>query len=67
MARLCGTTFDNMGGRGERTKAPSKLQDLRRRIYVKAKANKTWRFWGLYVATLDACTEAQGFRLEQME
>jgi len=25
------------------------LQDLRRRIYVKAKAEKDWRFWGLYV------------------
>jgi len=25
------------------------LQDLRRRIYVKAKAEKRWRFWGLYV------------------
>jgi RNA-directed DNA polymerase len=25
------------------------LQDLRRRIYIKAKADKSWRFWGLYV------------------
>jgi RNA-directed DNA polymerase len=25
------------------------LQDLRRRIYIKAKAEKSWRFWGLYV------------------
>jgi RNA-directed DNA polymerase len=31
------------------TKSPSSLQDLRRRIYVKAKAEATWRFWGLYV------------------
>jgi RNA-directed DNA polymerase len=30
-------------------KAPISLQDLRRRIYIKAKAEKTWRFWGLYV------------------
>lgn len=25
------------------------LQDLRRKIYAKAKAEKTWRFWGLFV------------------
>ena len=30
-------------------KAPIKLRDLRRRIYVKAKAEPEWRFWGLYV------------------
>jgi len=28
---------------------PISLQDLRRRIYVTAKADKTKRFWGLYV------------------
>ena len=30
-------------------KTPISVQDLRRRIYVKAKAAPTWRFWGLYV------------------
>ena len=30
-------------------KAPITLQDLQRRIYTKAKADPSWRFWGLYV------------------
>jgi RNA-directed DNA polymerase len=38
-----------MGGRGAMTTAPISLQDLQRRLYVKAKAEKDWRFWGLYV------------------
>jgi len=31
------------------TKPLVSLQDLRRRIYAKAKAEVSWRFWGLYV------------------
>ena len=30
-------------------KASINLQDLRRKIYLKAKSDKIWRFWGLYV------------------
>src|SRR6202035_2178097 len=40
----------NIGeGKDEMTKASIDLQDLRRRICVKAKAEPSWRFWGLYV------------------
>ena len=31
------------------TKPSISLQDLRRRIYAKAKADPSWRFWGLFV------------------
>jgi hypothetical protein len=37
----------NMGGKGEMIKTPDDLQDLRRKIYAKAKAEAHWRSWGL--------------------
>src|SRR5919106_1972506 len=38
------------------------LQELRRRIYRKAKAEKTWRFWGLYVHVTRAETLRVAYR-----
>jgi RNA-directed DNA polymerase len=40
---------DPKEGKDELINTSGDLQDLRRRIYVKAKAETSWRFWGLYV------------------
>ena len=45
---VCSFSF-TQEGKDEMTKASINLQDLRRRIYIKAKTETTWRFWGLYV------------------
>jgi len=45
------------------TKAPSSLQDLRRSLYVKAKAEPTWRFWGLYVHICKMETLYEAYRM----
>ncbi len=42
-------TSNNKGGKDGMIKTPMKLQDLRRKIYIKAKADKSWRFWGIHV------------------
>src|SRR5579863_577701 len=52
-----------MGGRGEMIKAPIKLQDLRRKLYVKAKAEASWRFWGLYAHLCKMETLREAYRL----
>jgi len=52
-----------MGGKGEMTKSPITLQDLRRKIYIKAKAEKQWRFWGLYVHICKIETLRESYKL----
>src|SRR4051795_13476852 len=54
---------NNKGGRGEMTKAPISLQDLRRRLYIKAKAEPAWRFWGLYVHICKRETLREAYRM----
>src|ERR1700736_3409891 len=51
------------GGKGEMTKAPISLQDLRRSLYVKAKAEPPWRFWGLYVHVCKMETLREAYRM----
>ena len=45
------------------TKASITLQDLRRRIYAKAKAEPSWRFWGLYVHVCKMETLREAYQL----
>jgi RNA-directed DNA polymerase len=45
------------------TKTPINLQDLRRSLYVKAKAELTWRFWGLYVHVCKMETLQEAYRM----
>jgi RNA-directed DNA polymerase len=47
------------------TKAPISLQDLRRSLYVKAKAEPAWRFWGLYVHVCKLETLDEAYRMAQ--
>ena len=44
-------------------KAPIGLQDLRRKLYHKAKAEPSWRFWGLYVHICTLETLRTAYRL----
>ena len=55
---VCNVSF-NQEGKDEMTKASINLQDLRRRLYVKAKAETSWRFWRF--------TETTGLRLDAVE
>ena len=47
------------------TKPSIDLQDLRRRLYVKAKAETSWRFWGLYVHVCKIETLRTAFTLAE--
>ena len=44
------------------TKAPIGLQDLRRRIYCKAKSDKAHRFWGIFVHVAKIETLEEAYR-----
>ncbi len=44
-------------------KAPINLQDLRRSLYVKAKAEPAWRFWGLYIHVCKMETLHEAYRM----
>lgn len=52
-----------LGGKGEMIKAPVSLQDLRKKIYVKAKSEKAWRFWGLYVHVCKMETLREAYKM----
>jgi RNA-directed DNA polymerase len=45
------------------TRAPINLQDLRRRMYRKAKSDKSHRFWGLFVHVTKAETLDEAYRI----
>ena len=45
------------------TKAPVNLQDLRRRIYRKAKSEPSHRFWGLFVHVTKIETLEEAYRI----
>ena len=45
------------------TRPPISLQDLRRRIYAKAKSESSWRFWGLFVHVSKLETLHEAYRL----
>ena len=47
------------------TTTPVSLQDLRRKLYAKAKAETSWRFWGLYVHVCKLETLREAYVLAQ--
>src|SRR5216683_1757577 len=53
------------GGTGDMTKTPISVQDLRRSLYIKAKAEPAWRFWGLYVHICKVETLREAYRMAE--
>jgi RNA-directed DNA polymerase len=51
------------GGKDEMKNTSIILQELRRRIYIKAKSEPQWRFWGLYVHVCKMETLEEAYRL----
>jgi RNA-directed DNA polymerase len=56
-------TLTKRKARVKMIKTPISLQDLRRSLYVKAKAEPTWRFWGLYVHVCKMETLHEAYRM----
>src|SRR4030043_1022191 len=44
-------------------KSSVSLQELRKKIYLKAKSDKTWRFWGLYVHVCKLETLREAYKM----
>ncbi len=49
------------------TKPRVSLQDLRRRIYAKAKSDTSWRFWGLFVHVCKEETLREAYRVARQK
>ena len=45
------------------TKALISLKELRRKLYLKSKAEKSWRFWGIFVHVCKFETLHEAYRL----
>src|ERR1035437_8310366 len=60
-----GSDSNKKEGKGEMTNTPISLQDLRRSLYVKAKAEPTWRFWGLYVHVCKMETLQEAYQMSK--
>jgi retron-type reverse transcriptase len=51
------------GGSGAMIKTPINLQELRRRIYLKAKSDKAHKFWGIFVHVTKMETLEEAYRI----